>query len=62
MTLYVLKDKSGAEIITNDIRFSSDTIEIAFNGFQQMMILPKGSIKKLTGVELSCDDEPIQLN
>lgn len=57
-------DKDGAEHIFNDIPQRGYCVFLSINKYRiniKRILLPKGSIKKLIGKELTWDDEPFEL-
>lgn len=54
---WVAVDKIGEELISRTEPFRVEDYWIGDSIFH----LPKGSIKKLIGRDLSCDDEPVKL-
>ncbi len=54
---WVVVDKIGEELISRTEPFRVGDYWIGYSIFQ----LPKGSIKKLIGRDLSYDDEPVEL-
>lgn len=55
-------NKDGTEVITDNI---NNTHRNMFGGYwyccSQIIVLPKGTIKKLIGRELTWNDEPVEI-
>lgn len=59
---WVAVDKDGSEFIfeENPIR-KLDYFDVRYQFDDPVIQLPKGSIKKLIGIELTWNDEPVEL-
>ena len=54
-------DKNGYENISNNKPFRTGAIGLnSWDNDEQLVELPKGSIKRLIGRELTWDDEPVE--
>ncbi|MEG1008262.1 MAG: fructan hydrolase [Clostridia bacterium] len=63
--MWLAVNKDGQEVIMDNKpeRFNNKWKSLVFIGpgyYDTSMILPKGTIKKLTGKELTWDDEPLK--
>lgn len=54
-------DKDGSEYVYQDKPIRKDKLFDRQEDESELVQLPEGSIKKLTGKELTWDDEPIEL-
>lgn len=60
---YLAVNEDGSEIIVNDNRYlerDEDLGEWTTYGYSDIVQLPHGSIEKLTGKEMTWEDEPIE--
>lgn len=59
--IYLAVDKALNEFIFETCPFREDTYWMQGNGSCNELELPKGSIKKLIGRELTWEDDPVKL-
>jgi hypothetical protein len=62
MKTYYCVDKDGSEWCSNDKPARGQLIDGEYSWFaESILILPKGTIKKITGKPLTWEDEPIEV-